>query len=231
MRVRLGRADWVAEIAAGAELVEGAAFAIEGSGLRRFSFNETLRPGACEAVAELARRGIAAEILSGDAGGPVRRIARAVGLERATARCAPAEKVARLEALRSEGARALMVGDGLNDAAALGAAHVSIAPASASEVGRQAADFVFTRESLAAVPAAHAIALKAARLVRQNFGLAVLYNAMAIPLAVAGYVTPLVAALAMSGSSILVVANALRLLGTERRPRDRAPAPPAAVPA
>lgn len=128
----------------------------------------------------------------------------------------PAAKIAWLERRRREGYRVLMVGDGLNDAPALAAAHVSMAPASASDAGRTAADFIVLRDGLGSLPEAWQTARATARIVRQNFIAAFGYNIVAIPLSVTGLVTPLIAALAMSASSVFVVANALRLNGGAR---------------
>ena len=241
-RARLGRPGWVAEIAAPEGLrVDGefgngieddrrhgekgnVAFAFEGARLATFGLDEAVRQGAEPALAALRRAGLAVELLSGDGEVPVRRLAGMLGIAHAAFRQSPADKIARIAALQAEGHDVLMVGDGLNDAPSLAAGNVSMAPASACDAGRLAADFVFTRDSLAAVPFAFAIARRAKTLVRTNFALAILYNTVAVPLAMAGLVTPLVAAIAMSASSILVVANSLRLARGGRparaEPRD-----------
>ncbi len=210
-RARLGRASFVAEISGTTPSGEGLTFAIEGSAPLGIAIAETPRDGAAEAIAALQAAGIECEILSGDAPASVARIAKAVGITKWRASETPATKMARLEELRDQGAKALMVGDGLNDAPALAAGHVSFAPASASDAGRFAADFIFTRDNLGAIVEAREISLKAARLVRQNFALAIAYNFISVPLAFAGQVTPLIAAIAMSTSSIIVLANSLRL--------------------
>ncbi|MET3792263.1 cation-translocating P-type ATPase [Aquamicrobium terrae] len=205
---RLGRAGWATD-----EAVRegGTVLARDGEVLARFRFEDALRPGARAAVETMRRKGLRLAVLSGDTRGAVAAVAQALGIAEAASGLLPAEKVERLQALARDGRKALMIGDGLNDAPALAAAHVSMAPASAADIGRNAADFVFLRDELDAVPLAHEVSRAAGRLVRQNFALAVIYNAIALPIAIAGYVTPLIAALAMSFSSILVVANALRL--------------------
>jgi len=155
------------------------------------------------------------EILSGDRDTPVRRLAAMLGVH-FRAGVAPGEKVARIHELETSGEHVLMVGDGLNDAPAPWTRKLRRAPASAADVGRNAADLVFLRESLSAVPDAIAIAERAKRLICQNLALAVVYNLIAVPLAIVGLVTPLIAAVSMSFSSIVVIANSMRWRGRRK---------------
>ncbi len=177
----------------------------------RFAFADPPRSDAAAVIAALKARGLAVELLSGDREPTVRATAQALGIEHWRAGCTPAEKCARLAELAAAGRRTLMVGDGLNDAPALAAAHVSMSPSTAIDISQTAADAVFQGERLAPVVEALAVARRADRLVRQNFVLSFGYNIVAVPFAVAGLVTPLIAAVAMSSSSIAVVGNALRL--------------------
>ena len=191
----------------------------------RFVFEDRERAEAGSAVARLAGRGLRMEIVSGDRRAAVESLASRLGIPAPLSGLPPAGKVARIAALGATERKVLMVGDGLNDAPALSAAHVSMAPATAADIGRVAADFVFLKESLSAVPDAIEVAIESGALIRQNFAFAVAYNVVAVPFAIAGFVTPLLAAVAMSLSSLLVVANALRLSGARRgRPAAR-PAP------
>mgnify|MGYP002780896211 CR=1 FL=1 len=173
-------------------------------------FSDPLRPDAAAALAALRVEGFAPSILSGDRAAPVAALAAALGLE-ATAEASPQAKLAALEALKAQGRRPLMVGDGLNDGPALAAAHASIAPGTASDASQQAADAVFIGEGLMPAALAVRVARRTMRIVRENFGFSILYNFLAVPLALAGLVTPLIAAIAMSVSSLVVVANSLRL--------------------
>lgn len=176
---------------------------------------DRLRPDAHAALAALKARGLEVSLLSGDNVSAVAEVAREVGLF-AQAKADPAAKRDAITALQAQGRKVLMVGDGLNDGPALAMADASIAPGSASDVGRQAADLVFLGDSLLAVPRALIAARRTMRVVRQNFALAIGYNLLAVPLAIAGYVNPMIAAAAMSGSSLVVVANSLRLVRAAR---------------
>jgi len=175
-----------------------------------FSVRQALRPDAEAIISALKDRGLVVEILSGDREPAVAAAARALGVAQWRAGVTPAEKIARIEELKCRGDKVMMVGDGLNDAPSLAAAHVSMSPISAAHLSQATADLVFLGRPLVPVLAAIDYARKALHLMRQNLWLAVGYNLLAVPLAISGMVTPLIAAAAMSGSSILVMVNALR---------------------
>ncbi|WP_375688682.1 heavy metal translocating P-type ATPase [Pseudooceanicola sp. LIPI14-2-Ac024] len=206
--VRLGRASWIGAAAGhetSAHLRIGAADPVA------FTFTDRLRPGAEEAVAALRARGIKVVMMSGDTSHAVEALADRLGIDHWLAEALPGDKAARIEAMQAAGAHVLMVGDGLNDTAALSVAHVSISPASALDAARVASDIVLLGQDLSPVPDALETAGKAVRRIRENFRIATVYNVIAVPLAVAGLATPLIAALAMSLSSLTVSLNALRL--------------------
>lgn len=207
---RLGRAQWALDD--GAEAM-GTVLSCDGGLRASFVCEDRLRGGAAETVAELAGQGLVVEMLTGDHDANAKVTAGQAGIDAYRSGMLPGEKVARIAAFADRGRKVLMVGDGLNDAPALAAAHVSMAPATAADIGRNAADFVFLRESLAVIPFTLDISRKAGRLIRQNLAFAIAYNFVAVPIAIFGYVTPLVAAIAMSLSSIVVIANAMRLTG------------------
>ncbi len=189
---------------------------LPGRAPQRFVFADTLRPGAAEVVRALQRDGKRVSLLSGDRPAAVAAIAAALGIADWQAALTPDRKYAALAERAARGEKLLMVGDGLNDAPALAAAYVSISPASGADVSQAAADIVFQGNSLGAVTEALDASRRSRRIVAENLGFAIAYNALAVPLAMAGLVTPLLAAVAMSASSIVVVANALRLDGGRR---------------
>lgn len=212
--MRFGKLSWVSENTPNDEMQtsnSSVAFAVEGKTPTIFELEDSLRDGALQSMEALKQENLELKILSGDKMKPVVKVAQVLGIESYLANQTPAEKINALDALKKEGKKALMVGDGLNDAPALASAHASMAPASASDVGRMASDFIFTRPSLIAVASAQTTAKTVGRIIKQNFGIAIAYNCVAIPMAMGGYVTPLIAALAMSGSSIAVIANSMRI--------------------
>lgn len=177
---------------------------------RTILFRDSLRGDAPAAIAELRDLGMQPFVVSGDGRGAVEALSMQLGVEW-KAEMTPPAKLAMLEALKREGCLPLMIGDGLNDGPALAAAHASIAPSTASDISQQAADAVFLGERLMPVVLAVRVARRTMSIVRQNFAFAIGYNILAVPLAVAGMVTPLVAAVAMSLSSLVVIGNSLRL--------------------
>lgn len=177
----------------------------------RFSFEDPVRDDARSVVHALRRQGLDIALLSGDRAPTVAALAAALGIDDWRAACKPEEKAKHLQALSESGHHVLMVGDGLNDAPALASAFVSMSPSSAADISQTTADIVFQGERLAGVLESLTVARSSQRLVRQNFAMAFTYNLITVPLAVAGIVTPLIAAIAMSGSSLLVIGNALRL--------------------
>lgn len=208
---RLGKAQWALNGNGSSADNAGVILSRDGKQMDAFEFQDQMRPASLETIRSLRAQGIDTEILSGDHQFNVARVAADLDDTPYSSGVSPLEKVERVRLLREGGRKVLMVGDGINDAPALTSAHVSIAPASAADVGRSATDIIFLRDGLNAVVRAIAVSKMASKLIRQNFGLAIAYNIVAVPLAIFGYATPLVAALAMSSSSILVTLNALRL--------------------
>jgi len=193
---------------------------------------QSLRPDAAAVVKALAGRGLRLIVLSGDRAAAVAPVATQLGIRDWRAGLKPADKIAVIDQLKAQGRRVLMVGDGLNDAPALAAAHVSVSPITAAHLAQAQADALFLGNRLEPVLHAVAVSQQARLLMKQNLALAVVYNALAVPLAIAGLVTPLIAAVAMSGSSILVTLNALRAwIRSPRESQDRRkPSPGKAVP-
>jgi Cu2+-exporting ATPase len=178
----------------------------------------------------LRARGLAISILSGDRPEAVAPVAASLGIGDWRGGVKPDEKIAAINDLSRAGRKVLMIGDGLNDAPALAGAHASISPIDAADIARAKADAMFLGEGLQPVVTALDLSRKARSLMRQNLWLAVIYNIIAVPLAIAGYVTPLIAAAAMSGSSILVTLNALRARAVRLPPQaSTQPASPRAM--
>jgi Cu2+-exporting ATPase len=212
--VRLGSRSWCgAGEAADDEGLLEIVLKVGSNALVAFTFEDMPRPQAREVIASLRREGLAVEMLSGDRAAAASRTARelGLGLHACRSRMSPQAKLARVEEFGRLGHKVLVVGDGINDAPALAAGFVAMAPATASDIGRTAADVVFMGRSLEPVALVRSVAVAAQSIARQNVALAVGYNILAVPIAMLGLATPLIAALAMSSSSIIVIANALRL--------------------
>jgi P-type Cu2+ transporter len=207
-RARLGRAAWV-----GADGVpETATYLSTGQGAAvPIRFADSLRPGAETAVEDLRAMGKRLILISGDADAAVRAFAARIGITEVVSEALPEDKARMVADLAGQGRKVLMVGDGLNDTAALAAAHVSISPATALDAARVASDIVLMNRDLSALGDAVRTAVSARARIKENFRISALYNVVAVPIALLGFATPLAAAAAMSLSSITVSLNALRV--------------------
>ncbi|MGD2133733.1 MAG: HAD-IC family P-type ATPase, partial [Maricaulaceae bacterium] len=215
-KARLGTAAWAGvenRSNDGDNVADGPVvwLAVEGRAPVRFAFLDAPREDAAETIRELREKGFDVEMMTGDGPGAAGAAARAVGIDAWRALAAPKDKTARLDELAAQDRKVLMVGDGLNDAPAIARAHVSMSPGTAADVSQNAADFVFQGDRLEPVADTILAARAARRRVLENFAFAAAYNLVAAPMAAAGLVTPLIAAIAMSSSSLIVTLNALRL--------------------
>lgn len=206
---RLGRADFVGARTTAASETE-LWFGFVDDIKIRFRFADQIRSDAAAAIAALRAGHIPVEILSGDVAASVSKVAEAVGVQAWRAGLTPSDKARIVGELAAQGRRVLMVGDGLNDTAALANAHAAMAPGSALDASQNAADLIFQGDDLGAVVTALEVARSARARALENFAFAALYNLVAGPAAMFGLVNPFVAALAMSGSSLIVTLNALR---------------------
>ncbi len=214
--VRLGSRTFCGEgagMAAGPEMW----LARPGRSPVRFSFDERPRTDAATVVRQLRGMGLAVRLISGDRAESVDRIVPALGIADWQAGCSPVDKVALIEGLRAEGHQVLMVGDGFNDSPAMAAASVSASPATAADISQTVADLVFQGAKLAPVVTALQTARRAKMVMRQNLALSIGYNVIMVPLAISGWVTPWLAAAAMSSSSLMVMINSLRLRNGARQ--------------
>ena len=187
-----------------------------------FALADLLRPGARALVADLRAKGLSPLLLSGDRAETVAALAAEVGIADARAGLSPADKAAAIVALQRQGAVVAMVGDGVNDAPALAQAQVSVSLGSATPLAQWTADVVVLPDRLTMIATAIGESRRTLRVIRQNLGWAAVYNAVAIPAAAFGWVTPLAAAAGMSLSSLVVVGNALRLTRGQRTAAESA---------
>jgi Cu2+-exporting ATPase len=205
-KVRLGSGDW---IGAG----KGTYVQIGDNPAQKITLRSQLREGAADLVRAWQDAGLDVHLVSGDDADETGRIAAALGIATWRAETKPADKIAYIEALSRKGAQVLMVGDGLNDTGALAAAYASVSPATAADASRAASDIVLLNDSLVPLIELPLVARAARARIKENFAISTVYNIIAVPIALAGFATPLIASIAMSTSSITVLLNALRLKG------------------
>ena len=215
---RLGRADFVGALhrlvapIAWLHTTDTVVWLGDESGwLAAFRVGDSLRPEAAEAIAGLIQRGYRLHLLSGDDDAVARRTAASLGITEVRAAASPADKQAYVKTLQAKGARVAMIGDGVNDAPVLAQADISVAMGGGSDLARVRADTVLLSDSLTDLAAGIAVARRTRSVIRQNLAWALGYNLIVLPLAFGGWVTPWIAGIGMSASSLVVVVNALRI--------------------
>ncbi|WP_106745601.1 heavy metal translocating P-type ATPase [Yoonia maritima] len=204
--VRLGSGAWLGTKA-------GTYIQIGNQPPHKIALRSELREGVRELIQAWQSAGLSLHLVSGDDAEETGKIAETLGITRWQANTTPADKIAYVESFAGTGAKVLMVGDGLNDTGALAAAYASVSPATAADASRAASDVVLLNDSLTALIELPLVARAAKRRIVENFAISAGYNLVAIPVALMGFATPLLAAIAMSASSITVLLNALRLRG------------------
>jgi P-type Cu+ transporter len=197
--VRVGRRDARIEVA------------WDGLARANLKVRDTVKPSSAEAVRELEELGLTPVLLTGDARQHAERVAREVGIERVLAEVYPDDKVREITRLQGEGKVVAMVGDGVNDAPALAQADLGLAIGTGTDVAIEASDLTLVSGDLRAAADAIRLARRTLRTIKGNLFWAFAYNVAAIPLAVAGLLSPIIAAAAMAASSLFVVSNSLRL--------------------
>lgn len=209
--IRLGSVSWCGDANKSNENFMKLCLSIDEKNKTYFLFKDELKDNALESIEALKKTNLDITILSGDRKAVVNSIAKELSIDKSYADQTPLDKHKKLQKSKSQGQKILMVGDGLNDAPVLAAANVSIAPGSALDIAQNAADIIVMGDDLKTIPDTYDISVKTQKLVHENFMIATIYNCIAIPLAFAGFVTPMIAAIAMSGSSLLVILNSYRL--------------------
>jgi len=184
---------------------------VDGRAEALIAVGDLVRPGSYRAVDQLRRLGIRPVLATGDRKAPAQAVADALGIEDVHARCSPEDKAALVRQLQEEGHRVAVVGDGVNDAAALAGADLGIAMGTGTDVAIGAADLTLVRGDIEALADAVRLARRTLGTIRVNLVWAFGYNVVTVPLAMVGLLNPMVAAAAMSASSVLVVCNSLRL--------------------
>ncbi len=191
--------------------------AVDGIPVAVFAVTDVIKPSAQAAIAELKKLGLRTVLLTGDAQRVADAVAAAIGVDDVIAGVLPADKAGVIARLQSEGRRVAMVGDGINDSAALATANLGMAMVRGSDIALKSADIILVRDDLRVIPDAVQLSRKTLRTIRGNLVWAFGYNLAAIPIAAFGLLNPLIAAAAMALSSVFVITNSLRLRSFDPR--------------